>query len=156
MNEIFSEPDLKRLASFANMLWAEDRELPDSVLENLLPETWAFVAFSPPMTAERLRLGSQLKAILEVGGHFPPTIDYSECFARGVRVLSCAPAFGRQVAEMALSMSLASIRGLVAAHVALRKVRRNGRATALPTSRFLDKTSASWVSAQSRASFCSC
>jgi hypothetical protein len=58
MNEIFSEPDLKRLASFANMLWAEDRELPDSVLENLLPETWAFVAFSPPMTAERLRLGS--------------------------------------------------------------------------------------------------
>jgi hypothetical protein len=39
MNEIFSERDLQRLASFANMLWAEDRELPDSVLENLLPET---------------------------------------------------------------------------------------------------------------------
>jgi phosphoglycerate dehydrogenase-like enzyme len=59
------------------------------------------------MTTERLQLSPQLKAILEVGGHFPPTIDYSECFARGVRVLSCAPAFGRQVAEMALSMSLA-------------------------------------------------
>lgn len=121
MNEIFSEQDLKRLASFANMLWAEDSELSESVLENLLPETWAFVAFSPPMSAERLRLSSQLKAILEVGGHFPPTIDYSECFARGVRVLSCAPAFGRQVAEMALSMSLASIRGLVPAHVAFTK-----------------------------------
>lgn len=68
MNEIFCERDLKRLASFANVLWAEDRELPDAVLENLLPETWAFVAFSPPMTTERLRLSSQLKAILEVGG----------------------------------------------------------------------------------------
>jgi phosphoglycerate dehydrogenase-like enzyme len=105
MNEIFTERDLKRLASFANVLWAEDHELPDSVLENLLPETWAFVAFSPPMSTERLHLSSQLKAILEVGGHFPATIDYSECFARGVRVLSCAPAFARQVAEMALSMS---------------------------------------------------
>jgi len=36
-------------------------------------------------------------------------------------VLSCAPAFARQVAEMALSMSLASIRGLVPAHVAFTK-----------------------------------
>src|ERR1700749_1110025 len=71
MNEIFSERDLKRLASFANVLWSQNRELPASVLENLLPETWAFVAFSPPMSTERLRLSSQLKAILEVGGHFP-------------------------------------------------------------------------------------
>ena len=121
MNEIFSERDLKRLASFSNVRWAEDRELPDSVLENLLPEAWALVAFKPVMTIERLRLSSQLKAILEVGGHFPPTIDYGECFARGVRVLSCAPAFGRQVAEMALTMSLASIRGLVPSHLAFTK-----------------------------------
>jgi phosphoglycerate dehydrogenase-like enzyme len=121
MKEIFSERDLQRLASFANVSWAGDRELSDSVLEDLLPETWALVAFKPLMTAERLRRSSQLKAILEVGGHFPPTIDYSECFARGIRVLSCAPAFARQVAEMALSMSLASIRGLVPAHVAFTK-----------------------------------
>jgi phosphoglycerate dehydrogenase-like enzyme len=121
MNEIFSEGDLKRLTSFAKVLWAEDQELPESVLENLLPETWAFVGFSPPMTTERMQLSSQLKVILEVGGHFPTTIDYSECFARGIRVLSCAPAFARQVAEMALSMSLASVRGLVAAHVAFTK-----------------------------------
>jgi hypothetical protein len=88
MNEIFSERDLKRLASFANVFWAEDRELPDAVLENLLPETWAFVGFSPPMTTERLRQSPQLKAILEVGGHFPPTIEYSECFARGVTIMT--------------------------------------------------------------------
>ncbi len=121
MKEVFSESDLERLASFANVHWAEDRELPDMVLENLLPETWAFVGFSPAMTAERVQLASQLKAIVEVGGHFPATIDYNACFARGIRVLSCAPAFGTQVAEMALAMTLASVRGLVAAHVAFTK-----------------------------------
>jgi phosphoglycerate dehydrogenase-like enzyme len=118
MKEVFSDGDLERLASFTNVHWAEDRELPGMVLDNLLPETWALVGFSPVITAERLRAASQLKAILEVGGHFPSTIDYDACFARGVRVLSCAPAFGSQVAEMALAMTLGSARGLVAAHVA--------------------------------------
>jgi len=156
MNEIFSERDLKRLASFANVLWAEDRELPDSVLENLLPKTWAFVAFSPPMTAERLRLSSQLKAILEVGGHFPATIDYGESFVRGVRVLSCAPAFGSQVAEMALTMSLASIRGLVPAHVAFTKGEEEWQGDRPSDFSLLARTSASWALDQLRANFCSC
>jgi phosphoglycerate dehydrogenase-like enzyme len=60
-----------------------------------------------------------LRAILEVGGRHPSPslLDYDTCFARGIRVLSCAPAFGPMVAEMALGMALAATRQIVAGHV---------------------------------------
>ncbi len=54
----------------------------------------------------------KLKAIMEVGGRHPSpkVLDYPACFARGIRVLSCAPAFGPMVAEMALGLTIASAR----------------------------------------------
>jgi hypothetical protein len=33
---------------------------------------------------------------MDVSGGFPLTLDYPRCFARGIRVLSAAPAFGQQ------------------------------------------------------------
>jgi phosphoglycerate dehydrogenase-like enzyme len=59
-----------------------------------------------------------LRAILEVGGRHPSpsVLDYEHCFTHGVRVLSCTPAFGPTVAEMALTMALASARGIVDGH----------------------------------------
>jgi phosphoglycerate dehydrogenase-like enzyme len=116
MREIFADEDLKRLSEIAELVWARDEELPPEVLEAALPDAWAMVGLDPALDAARLRLAPELRAIIEVGGHFPPTIDYAESFARGIRVLSCAPAFARQVAEMALAMTLASGRGLVEAH----------------------------------------
>jgi phosphoglycerate dehydrogenase-like enzyme len=55
-----------------------------------------------------------------VGGRHPSPalLDYDACFARGIRVLSCAPAFGPMVAEMALGMALAASRQIVDGHVA--------------------------------------
>ena len=57
----------------------------------------------------------KLAAILEVGGAAPDprTLDYAACFRRGIRVLSCAPAFGPMVAEMALGLAIAAGRGIV-------------------------------------------
>lgn len=118
MREIFADEDLQRLGELAELVWARDEELPPEVLEAALPDAWAMVGLDPLLDAARLRLAPELRAIIEVGGHFPATIDYAECFSRGIRVLSCAPAFARQVAEMALGMTLASGRGLVEAHLA--------------------------------------
>lgn len=121
MDEIFSEEALKRLHSFADVVWGKDEPLPDSVLEERLADMWAFVGARPIFDRSRLDRAKHLKAIIEVGGHFMPEIDYETCFERGIRVLSCAPAFGRVVAEMGLAMTLASCRGVVAAHEDFRK-----------------------------------
>ncbi len=56
-----------------------------------------------------------LKVIAETSGGFPSpeVLDYAACFSRGIRVLSCAPAFGPTVAEMGLGLALAVSRQIV-------------------------------------------
>lgn len=57
---------------------------------------------------------SNLRVILEVGvAHQARSLDYNTCFQRGIRVLSCAPAFGSMVVEIALGQAIASARGIV-------------------------------------------
>jgi phosphoglycerate dehydrogenase-like enzyme len=55
---------------------------------------------------------------MDVGGALPSPglLDYGECFARSIRVLTCAPAFGPMVAEMALGLVLAANRQIVEGH----------------------------------------
>ena len=119
MREIFADEDLERLGEIAELVWARDEALPAQALDAALPDAWAVIGLDPALDAARLRAAQELRAIIEVGGHFPSTIDYAECFARGIRVLSCAPAFAKQVAEMALGMTLASCRGMIEAHLAV-------------------------------------
>ena len=121
MVEVFDPADLNRLASFADVLWAQDAPLPDDELTALAPRTWAYVAARPRVDRPLLDAAAGLRTVIEVSGGFPPTIDYASCFQRGIRVLGCAPAFGTQVAEMALTMSLAAGRGLVAEHETFRQ-----------------------------------
>jgi phosphoglycerate dehydrogenase-like enzyme len=121
LTEIFSRDDLDRLHGFSNVVWGKDDPLPERELESLLPEMWAYIGTRHQLGLERLDKAPKLRAIIEVGGAFGDGIDYESCFARGIRVLSCAPAFGPQVAEMALAMALAGARGLVAEHEAFRQ-----------------------------------
>jgi phosphoglycerate dehydrogenase-like enzyme len=121
LDEIFDPGDLERLATFADPIWAKDDPLTDADLDALLPDTWAWVGTQHPLPAERLARAPGLHAVIDVGGGFPNTIDYDTCFARGVRVLTGAPAFGEQVAEMAFAMALAGGRGLVREHEAMRR-----------------------------------
>ncbi|GLQ54053.1 NAD(P)-dependent oxidoreductase [Devosia nitrariae] len=123
MREILAEEDLERLGGFAEIVWGRDEELPAERLNAALSDAWALVGFAPALSGADIDRASELKAVVEVGGHFPPAIDYEACFARGIRVLSCAPAFARPVAEMALAMTLTSCRGLVAAHLDFRASR---------------------------------
>lgn len=120
MEPLFGPAGLERLRSFADLVWAQDGPAPSEVVTAAASDLAAIVT-------GWWRHGSvddypKLRAILEVGGAFPnpSLLDYEACFARGIRVLSCAPGFAPAVAEMALGMAIAASRDIVASDAAFR------------------------------------
>ena len=118
IEEIFDPADLQRLHDIADVVWARDEVMPAEDFAKVKSELFA-------IASPRWRYGPvgelpKLRAIMDVGGRpfSSKHLDYKVCFARGIRVLSCAPAFGPMVAEMALGMALAASREIVDAHVA--------------------------------------
>ena len=119
MDEIFSPADRARLDDTATVVWGRDDPMPaeqfgDALLDAVAVVTAGWRYGDIPAEARGLR------AVIDVGGGLPATIDYERCFARGIRVLTAAPAFGLQVAEMALGMALAAGREIVAGDRAMR------------------------------------
>ena len=109
---IFAPADLERLRSISNVLWAKDEPMPK-------PEVDAIRDSVEIIITGRWRHGKvsdfpNLRAIIEVSGKHPSSelIDYQYCFANGIHVLSCAPAFAPMVAEMALGFAIAACRNL--------------------------------------------
>ena len=116
IDEIFHPDDLKRLHSCCDVLWGSDQQIPMDTFESIKDEIWAIIA-------PRWRYGDvkdlpNLRAILEVGGRHPSadSLDYEYCFKNSIRVLSCAPAFGPMVAEMALGMAIDAAREITFGH----------------------------------------
>ncbi len=107
---IFTGEDLQRLNAAADVIWAKDEPMPEVEIEKVREEVVAIIASS--WRYGDLACFPRLRAILEVSGGFPSpqSLDYPACFGRGIRVLSCAPAFGPAVAEMGLGLALASAR----------------------------------------------
>jgi phosphoglycerate dehydrogenase-like enzyme len=120
-DEIFAAPDLARLHDLAEVVWGRDEPMPTTEFAAALKHAEAVVVggwrHGDILDADR---APKVRAILEVSGGFPRELDYGALFTRGVRVLSCAPAFGPQVAEMALAMALAAGREVVSADRAFR------------------------------------
>lgn len=115
MEELFSESDLGRLRACSNIIWAKSEPMPREEYEAALPR--ASVVISANWGDRRIDSAPDLRAIIEVGGHFPKhdVVDYKHCRRNGIYVLSCAPAFGPSVSEMALTLTLASLRNVVRA-----------------------------------------
>ena len=120
MGEVFAPEDLTRLNSFAEVVWGRDEPIPPAELDPVKADLTAVVAAD-------WRYGDvsdfpKLRTILEVSGRFPDIdkLDYAACFARGIRVLSCAPSFGPIVAEMALALALSGARGVASGDAAIR------------------------------------
>src|SRR5688572_4484040 len=120
MSEIFSPDDQIRLRETVDVVWGRDEPMPIDDFAAALPEAVAVVCADWRYGNERLRDARNLRAILDVSGAFPPGIDYEYCFANQNRVLSTAPSFARQVAEMALGMALAACRDICAGDYAFR------------------------------------
>lgn len=120
LEELFTPADFGRLERQCEIAGGVNWAMPAERLASLLPEAHYFVGMNPRFDRARLAAAPNLKAIIEVGGHFPPGIDYAACDERGVEVLSCSPGFRESVAEMALGMMIAGGRGLVEEHLAFR------------------------------------
>ena len=119
MEEIFSTEDKARLYDLADVVWGRDDPMPldDAVaaltkVEAVICANWRY--------GDALYNAPNLRAILTVSGGFPLDFDYDYCFDKRIRVLSAAPAFGPQVAEMALGMAIAAAREIVAGDRAMR------------------------------------
>ena len=120
MDELFSKDSLDHLHKNFDVVWGVDQKIPDDVYSNALPDAFAIVAANPVLTSHDIHVAKQLKAVIEVSGAFPDTIDYVASANQGIEILSCSPGFRRSVAELGLSMLLAGARGLVREHEAFR------------------------------------
>lgn len=110
MNLTFTGDDLPRLREVADLIWARDEPMPDEQLELHRDEIDVIVCgYWKHGDVSRF---ARLRAVLEIGGGFPNprSLDYTYCFSHGIRVMSCSPAFGPSVAEMALALALACAR----------------------------------------------
>ncbi len=112
MEEIFSPDDRRRLDSICDPVWARNEPMPLADAEKILTDAVAVICANWRY-GDALYGTRQLRAILTVSGGFPLDFDYDYCHQQYIRVLSAAPAFGPQVAEMALGMAIASARGIV-------------------------------------------
>ena len=120
MSEIFSRTDQQQLNEMVDVVWGKDEPMPIDDFAAALPEAVAVVCADWRYGIDRLKDARNLRAILDVSGAFPPGLDYAYCFANQIRVLSTAPSFARQVAEMALGMALAAGRDICAGDYAFR------------------------------------
>lgn len=119
MDDVFAPADRRRLVEAVDVVWGRDEPMPDDAFRAALPDAFAVVSagwrYGPVLDA-----AENLRAILTVSGGWPPELDHGYCFARGIRVLSAAPAFAGAVAEMALGLALACSRDIVGGDRAMR------------------------------------
>lgn len=120
MEEVFSPDDLARLHQIVAVRWVRNDPMPLEQVREAIHDALAIVCGSWRY-GDILDDAPHLRAIIDVGGGFPRGLDYERCFARGIRVLTAAPAFGPQVAEMALGMALAASRDIVGGDRAFRE-----------------------------------
>ncbi|MBZ0286554.1 MAG: hydroxyacid dehydrogenase, partial [Anaerolineae bacterium] len=109
LDEIFTPQDRAYLYEIANVVWGKDEPMPEDAFLKALPEAdiiicafWRYGNVLPQ--------AKKLRAVISVEGAFPTDIDKEYCFAHGIRVLSIAPSFARQVAEMSLGMAISACR----------------------------------------------
>ena len=119
MGDLFSAADAERLTDVVDVVWGRDEPMPLEEFRGALPEAVAIVSggwrYGPVLHDAR-----RLEAILTVSGGWPPELDYAQCFALGIRVLSAAPGFAHSVAEMALGLALACSRDIASGDRAMR------------------------------------
>ncbi len=84
---------------------------PDDLVESHLNRMTIIIG-QTAMQRDRLDRAPNLRAILNVKANWEPNIDYEACRARGIYVLSAAPAMAPAVAEYCLAQAILSLRGL--------------------------------------------
>jgi len=119
MDEIFSPADQHRLNQIADIIWGQDDPMPEADFLQALPTAEAIIT-ADWRYGDVFSHAHNLRSILTVSGAFPLNLDYDYCHRNYIRVLSVAPAFARQVAEMTLGLGLAASRDIVTGDRAMR------------------------------------
>jgi phosphoglycerate dehydrogenase-like enzyme len=83
----------------------------EEAFEAALARAFAIIG-QPDLPAERLARAPNLRVVLNVEGNFYPNVDYEACYAGGVYVLGCGPAYAQAVAEYALGLAIDLARGI--------------------------------------------
>lgn len=120
MDEVFSPKDNARLYEIADVIWGKDDPMPEDDFLEALPSAEVIIS-SMWRYGDVLDKADSLRTIMTVSGAFPLTLDYEACHQRYIRVLSAAPAFARQVAEMSLAMALDATREVSLGDRAMRR-----------------------------------
>lgn len=110
---IFTDEDLKRLRQDFRLIEGEGQaglELLEKHIGGI-----DFIIGQPPLNSEVLARATRLRAILNVESNFLDNMDYAQCFARGIHVLSTGKVFAQPVAEIGLGLALALERNIVGA-----------------------------------------
>ncbi len=128
LNTIFTQEDLERLGNTVEVIWGKDEQMPEEAWTESKKEASILIGIPSYGVGDvDENEAPHLKAIMEVGGAHPRKgqVDYQTCFRRSIRVLSCAPAFAKMVAEMALGHALAALRNIVDADRRMRRGEEN-------------------------------
>ncbi|MEQ8675612.1 MAG: hydroxyacid dehydrogenase [Aggregatilineales bacterium] len=119
MEEVFSPVYRERLNTLVNIIWGQDEPMPHDAFMQALPDAEVVVC-ADWRYGDVLQKATKLRAIFTISGAFPLDLDYAYCFENGIRVVSAAPSFARQVAEMSLALALSASREIVSGDRAMR------------------------------------
>ena len=117
---VYTPETAAALAELGEVVCHLDGRAPDALVERHLPDA-AVIVGQTAMPRERLDRAPKLRAILNVKANWEPNIDYAEAQARGIHVLSAAPAMAPAVAEFCLGQAIVLARGLHRADPLFRK-----------------------------------
>ena len=117
---VFTEKTAAELRSMGRVVCHFGSRAPDALVEKILPEVQVIIG-QTAMPRRRLEAAPRLRAIINVKANWEPNIDYVEAQARGIHVLSAAPAMGPAVAEAALGHAINLGRGTLHADRAFRE-----------------------------------
>jgi phosphoglycerate dehydrogenase-like enzyme len=108
---VYTPECAEALAAMGRVVEHWGTRAPDELVEKHLADMTILVG-QTAMPKERLDRAPNLRAILNVKANWEPNIDYAECHARGIHVLSAAPAMAPAVAEYCLGQAIMLLRGL--------------------------------------------
>lgn len=114
MDQVFWPEDLERLRTLVEIMWGKDGNLGAEEGVRLKHDATFVASGGWSYGGVGESEAPHLRAVFELGGgHWSPaTFDYETAFRRGIRVLSCSPAFAPWVAELALGVMINAARDI--------------------------------------------
>ena len=108
---VYTQECAAALAEMGRVVAHWGSRAPNDLVEKNLADMTILIG-QTAMSKKRLDRAPNLQAILNVKANWESNIDYAECHARGISVLSAAPAMAPAVAEFCVGQAIMLLRGL--------------------------------------------